>query len=206
MLQLDVFSFVNSMCSVSDLVYAWVYSLALLAVKLFIVIVQRLSVDTEGTRCLLVPILSIGSGTELHLRCQPTRLCSAEVEVSHNLSGLLAVCAFACQDTVRNMKREFMNRGEVRMKDVFEGKLHQRYVQTRSTVSDTSCLFLSVCNRVPLFDRQLVIIQLQHITAVDGAIHRAAGPLLKKQCASLHGCETGEAKITCGYSLPAKCE
>ncbi|XP_040904178.1 ADP-ribose glycohydrolase MACROD1 isoform X2 [Toxotes jaculatrix] len=39
---------------------------------------------------------------------------------------------------------------------------------------------------------------------VDGAIHHAAGPLLKKECASLHGCETGEAKITCSYGLPAK--
>nr|XP_020446963.1 O-acetyl-ADP-ribose deacetylase MACROD1 isoform X1 [Monopterus albus] len=39
---------------------------------------------------------------------------------------------------------------------------------------------------------------------VDGAIHRIAGPMLKKECASLHGCETGEAKITCGYGLPAK--
>nr|XP_046262412.1 ADP-ribose glycohydrolase MACROD1 isoform X2 [Scatophagus argus] len=39
---------------------------------------------------------------------------------------------------------------------------------------------------------------------VDGAIHRTAGPMLVKECASLHGCETGEAKITCGYGLPAK--
>ena len=41
---------------------------------------------------------------------------------------------------------------------------------------------------------------------MNGAIHRAAGPLLLKENKSLGGCPDGEARISCGYRLPARCK
>uniref|UniRef100_A0A8C1TXH2 Mono-ADP ribosylhydrolase 1 n=1 Tax=Cyprinus carpio TaxID=7962 RepID=A0A8C1TXH2_CYPCA len=56
--------------------------------------------------------------------------------------------------------------------------------------------------KISLFSGDITKLEIDAIAnAVDGAIHRGAGPLLRKECGTLNGCETGEAKITGAYGL-----
>jgi len=100
-------------------------------------------------------------------------------------------------------------------KESFEEIVSEEDVQDFRSELNMQDVDLNLAGKVSLYRGDITTLEIDAIVnaanesllgggGVDGAIHRAAGKLLKSECSTLNGCEAGESKISCGYKLPAK--